>query len=228
MKRFFIEKVTVVMLLVFALATGAASCKKQSDCPDAAYYANLKNNKPTIEEWLKDNPQFALKSAAENDCDDQRIAVEEGAADSTKYGDNTRAGFLAMPDSITTDPGWYYWRDFNSSSLPKDNLVDSIILHREITEEWWFLLGEPLPWEDGRIDSIFRALYNDGGIYLTQCDTMPILRKALYDCETYVGIDELEWEDWNNECGEGRWVQKVNSPEKTAVTEEVIQRTQGR
>ena len=218
------------LFLLSLIATGLVvlpSCKKEEkNCPDAAYYANLKKNKPTKAEWLKDNPQVQLKSAAENDCDTEKTAVEQGVSDSTAYATDVRAGFLAMPPQDDPLYGYYYWAAFRFQ-LPDDpDLIDSTLAHIKVANIWWEEFGDPFPLPEA--DSLLRALYNIGGTYLTQCDTMPILRKALYDCETYVGIDELEWEDLNNECGEGRWVQKVNSPEKTAVTEEVIQRTQGR
>jgi len=99
----------------------------------------------------------------------------------------------------STELGVYYWRIYGNWPSPINNLGDSVIVHREVTENWWELYGDPLPIPE---DSIFRKLYNDGGMYLTQCDTMPILREALTECEKNVGITEWEWVD--DPCG-GYW-----------------------
>ena len=203
MKQFISKRVTLAALVIFALAIAVGCSKKQADCPDREYYEWLKNNKPTMSEWLKDNLQ--LKSAAEEDpCEDQRTALEQGVADSIQYASDVRAGFLAMPDP-STNFGYYYWRDFDNWFLPRENLVDSTIIHRIIAEIWWERYGDPLPVPSD--DSLLRNLYNDGGMYLNQCDTMPTLREDLKKCEDEnpVGIDELEWEDWNDGCGGGQW-----------------------
>jgi hypothetical protein len=219
-------KIFVLSLIATGL-TFTYSCKKENKCPDAAYYANLKNNKPTLEEWLKDNPQFALKSAAENDCDNEQKAVEQGAADSSAYTVVVREKMhlgLTSPRDIQE----MFWEDFNYEYVSKKTFPDTLERSMYVIELWREIGGGTL--SQFRNPETMEAFYESCSTYFGKCDNMIILRKALYDCETYVGIDELEldWDDWNDECGGGEWVEKVNSPEKTAVTNEVIQRTQGR
>jgi len=193
MKKIFI----FATLAVFALATGVTSCKKEQkyECPDAAF-----NN------WLRNNPPPTKSAAEEDPCEDQRIALDKGITDSTAYANDVKAGFLAMPSS-STEIGWYYWNSFNLWPLPRKNLVDSTIVHRTLTEAWWEEFGDPLPTPE---DPLFRQLYIDGGYYLVQCDTMPILREDLKKCEDEnpVGIDELELDDLNDPCGSVQWKSK--------------------
>jgi len=188
-------------IFIATIIVFAASCsKKQNECPDgdADYYAALKKSPPVT------NTNTNTKSAATEDwCEEERTALETGVADSTAYANDVRAGFRAMPAADATYLGNRYWQDFNLWPLPIEDLVDSTIVHRAITEGWWKLFGDPLPVPE---DSLFRQLYINGGYYLEQCDTMPILRYNYTDCLNNVGIDEWYWNDWGGPCGDGEWV----------------------
>jgi len=206
----------IKLFFLSLMATGlmvALSCsKKQTECPDAEYYSNLKKSPPIT----------ILKSTAEEDpCEDERTALEQGVTDSIQYASDVRVGFLAMPDGETDPYPWkFYWQDLKSL-LPSDpKLGDSIIAHREVADDWWNFHGDPLP--NLFVDSLFKVVYNIGGQYLDQCDTMPFLREELKKCqdENPVGIEELEWDDWNDPCGGGQWVKTG----KSITWEEAVRR----
>jgi len=194
MKKFFI----FATLAVFALATGVTSCKKEQkdECPDAEF-----NN------WLRNNPPPTKSAAEEDPCEDQRIALDKGVTDSTAYASDVRAWFLTLEDLPQKIKDGYK-SAFAAWSLPKNTLGDSIIVHGELADLWWWYYGDPFPIPE--VDYFLRQVCISGGIYLNQCDTMPFLREDLKKCEDEnpVGIDELELDDLNDECGTVQWKNK--------------------
>jgi len=176
-------KVKVAFLSLIAMSLTIASCKKETNCPDGYNY-DIQKNPP-------------LKSAmAEDWCEDERTAVEQGVTDSIQSAQHVRDAIypaLNDPKKINNT----YWEIFDGFPSPKDDFVDSVNSHILAIDA--FL--EPRPDHPNGLN--LRAL--QGFCYVYRDDVVPgmvIKRDALTECEKNVGIDEWKWV--NDPCG-GYW-----------------------